>query len=101
MKALRIIGFALTALAIIGFFTVADEFRHTGELYGNIGVLFAGTVLVLAGFDNSLSRRLRLYWLAIGVGIGLLLGAALNNMLLGMAIGIVIGASIMALRRKN
>lgn len=101
MKALRIIGLALTALAIIGFFTVADEFRHTGELYGNIGVLLAGIVLSIAGFENPLSRRLRLYWLAIGLGIGLLLGAALDNMLLGMAIGILIGASIMALRRKN
>jgi hypothetical protein len=41
MKALRWIGIALVVIGVGGFFTVADDLRHKGELMG------VGTILVL------------------------------------------------------
>lgn len=45
MRHLRWIGIALVFLGILGFFTVADDLRHTGELYGVGAVILAGIIL--------------------------------------------------------
>jgi drug/metabolite transporter (DMT)-like permease len=41
----RFLGVALILLGVIGFLTVADDLRHTGELLGVSAVLVSGVVL--------------------------------------------------------
>jgi hypothetical protein len=41
-KIFRIAGFIIIGIAVIGFTTLADEFRHMGELIGVCGVLIFG-----------------------------------------------------------
>jgi hypothetical protein len=55
MKSLRWIGIVLAVIGIGGFFTVADDLRHTGELMG------VGTVLVLGLIALAVSS-----WMQIG-----------------------------------
>ena len=42
----RIAGIILIALAVVGFLTVADDFRHVGELIGVGAILLAGILLL-------------------------------------------------------
>ncbi len=51
-KIFRIAGFIIIGIAAIGFMTVADEFRHMGELIGVSGVLISGIFLVAAGYQE-------------------------------------------------
>ena len=46
MKHLRRVGITLIVAGILGFLTVADDLRHTGELMGVGAVLLAGLVMV-------------------------------------------------------
>ena len=43
---LRAIGITLILIGIIGFLTVADDFRHRGELLGVGSILVSGLVLL-------------------------------------------------------
>lgn len=93
-KIFRIAGFIIIGIAIIGFMTVADEFRHMGELIGVSGVFVSGIFLVLAGYKNSLTRRFALQWCPVGIGIGLIIGAMIDNMVSGLIGGIMTGLII-------
>ena len=42
----RFLGVALILLGLLGFLTVADDLRHTGELLAVGAVLVSGIVLV-------------------------------------------------------
>jgi hypothetical protein len=53
MKLLRWIGVALVVAGILGFFTVADDLRHTGELMGVGSILLLGIVLIVWSFGKS------------------------------------------------
>ncbi len=47
MKFVRVLGVLLILLCVLGYLTVADDLRHTGELVG-VGVIgLAGVVLVI------------------------------------------------------
>lgn len=74
--------------------TVADEFRHMGEIIGVSVVLVSGIFLVAAGYQNSLTRIFALQWLPVGIGIGLLLGAVIDNMVSGLIGGVLTGLII-------
>jgi hypothetical protein len=93
-KIIRIAGFIIIGIAVIGFMTVADEFHHMGELIGVSGVLISGIFLVVAGYKNSLTRLFALQWVPVGIGIGLITGAAIDNMLIGLIGGILTGLII-------
>lgn len=56
------------------------------------GILMSGLVLLVAGSDNRIARRLALHWVAIGIGVGVAAGAAIDNMPGGVGGGAVIGA---------
>lgn len=45
-KRIRLAGFILVGLCAAGFFTVADDWRHTGELKGVGAVGLVGLVLL-------------------------------------------------------
>jgi hypothetical protein len=93
-KIFRIAGLINIGIAVIGFMTVADEFHHMGELIGVSGVLISGIFLVMAGYQNSLTRLFALQWLPVGIGFGLIIGAAIDNMVTGLIGGILTGLII-------
>ena len=93
-KIFRIAGFIIIGIAVIGFMTVADEFRHMGELIGVSGVLISGFFLVVAGYKNSLTRQFALQWLPVGIGIWLIIGAVIDNMVTGLIGGVLTGLII-------
>lgn len=98
----KISGVSLIVIAVIGFITVADEFRHTGELIGVSGVLFAGIILLIGGSNFTISKRLSLQWIAFGVLAGIPLGGLLlDNMPLGVGSGTVIGIIVAFVLRKK
>jgi len=49
----KVLGSALVVLASLGFLTVADDLRHTGELLGVSSVLVAGVALLLVAFRRG------------------------------------------------
>ena len=87
----KVAGGGLIALAGIGFITVADDLRHTGELFGVLGILLAGITLLIAGFWPKASSMLALQWVAAGIGIGMVGGAALDRMVAGVCVGAALG----------
>ncbi|MDI6803394.1 MAG: hypothetical protein QME58_06055 [Bacteroidota bacterium] len=99
----KISGVSLIVIAVIGFITVADEFRHTGEFIGVSSILFAGIILLIDGYNFSVSKRLSIHWVAIGVLSGIPLGGLLlDNMPLGVGSGMVIGIFVaFVLGKKN
>jgi hypothetical protein len=54
---LKVLGAALITLSVLGFMTVADDWRHTGELLGVGSVLIAGVVLLLIALARGKVRR--------------------------------------------
>lgn len=90
----RMAGGVLVALACIGFLTVADEFRHIGELFGVLGILLSGIAFLIAGFFPKVSSVFAFKWVAVGIGVGMIFGAATDRMVAGVCIGTVFGLII-------
>jgi hypothetical protein len=93
------IGVVLVMAGALGFLTVADDLRHKGELAGVGGVLSAGCVLLVAGMNPPATRGLALHWVAVGIGIGIVAGAAFDHVLAGVGGGAALGAIKMAISR--
>jgi hypothetical protein len=91
----KIAGAVLIFFAIIGFFTVADDLRHTGELIGVSSILLVGIILLITGLNLKVFRRIALQWLALCILLSIPFGGVyLDNMPLGIGIGIIIGIII-------
>jgi len=98
MRINRVLGLILVAIATLGYLTVADDLRHTGEFLGVTSILLAGALLLLTGLSArapsvTLSRSL-----AAGIVLGIPIGAVLDAMLLGLGIGIAIGVMLELVR---
>jgi hypothetical protein len=87
----RTFGILLVAAACIGFATVADDLRHTGELFGVGAIMVCGLALLMAGQDNFLTRRLALRWVAVGTGAGFAVGMLIGHMEVGVGGGVLAG----------
>ena len=87
----RTVGILLAAAGCAGFATVADDYRHTGELFGVGAILASGVALLVAGLDNRLTRRLDLRWAAIGIGVGFAAGLLTDEVPAGVSGGAVLG----------
>ena len=104
MRWLRVVGWLLVALSVVGFVTVADDFRHIGEVLGVTSTLFIGVLLLIADSATSRSTRVAMLWLAGAVGIGAAVGAALDTMEVGTGGGLIVGlllAAGLGLRRER
>jgi hypothetical protein len=88
----RIVGILLVVIGCVGFGTIADDLRHTGELFGVGGILMIGVVFVVADSSHAVTRRLALNWLAAGVGMGILVGATMDRVPMCVAVGGALGA---------
>jgi hypothetical protein len=101
---LRVVGWLLVALSVVGFLTVADDFRHMGEVLDMTSMLLIGVLLVIADSATSRSTRVAMLWLAGAVGIGAAVGAAIDTMVVGTGGGLIIGlllAAVFGLRRAR
>lgn len=70
MRWRKVTGILLVIVGLTGFGTVADDFRHSGELLGVGGIPTAGLVLLVAGSDNRIMRRIALLILLAGSAPG-------------------------------
>jgi hypothetical protein len=88
----RIFGIILIACSIIGYLTVADDFRHTGEFIGVSSVLISGIIFLFVENKLSIFKHVSLQWLAIFILLSIPFGGVvLDDMFLGIGTGIVIG----------
>ena len=87
----RVTGVLLVILGCVGFATVADDFRHKGELFGVGGILAAGLVLLASGSSQFIRRRLALRWVAVGIGLGGTVGALLDAVPKSVSGGAIFG----------
>jgi hypothetical protein len=88
----RLIGAVLVTCGILGYFTVADELRHTGEFIGVSSVLLAGIILLMVDSRKKITVKLAIQWIAFGLLAGIPIGGiVLDNMFLGIVLGIAAG----------
>jgi len=87
----RPVGFLLVIAGCVGFATVADDLRHKGELFGVGGILTAGLALLADGSNRSILRGLAPRWVAVGIGIGGVVGALLDAVPKGVSSGAMLG----------
>ena len=90
MRWSKVTGIVLIVAGCIGFATVADDLRHTGELFGVGGILMAGVMFLVAGLVHPLTRGLALHWVAVGIGV--VVGAMIDNLPTGVGGGAALGA---------
>lgn len=100
----KIFGAVISIFALLGFFIVADDLRHTGELIGVIAMLAAGVILF---FEEKLDLLIRINsskWIAFGLLAGIPIGGiVLDNMIAGEILGLLAGtvAAVYSGRKKN
>lgn len=97
----KLAGASLVALGMIGFLTVADDLRHTGEVLGVGSILVAGVLLVGAGSKSPVLKQVALQWLALGILAGSAVGAGVDNMPAGIGLGAAAGAILMLVLGKR
>lgn len=94
-----LIGSILVALGLVGYLTVADDLRHLGEFFGVSSVLVSGLALLLAGLFPRWASTLALSWVPLGIGVGLIIGALVNEVPLGAVLGVALGLLLARARR--
>ncbi len=97
----RVAGFVLLLIALLGYVTVADDLRHTGEFAGVTAILISGLAFLTAGYLHRLSGKLAMQWVAVGIGIGAAVGAASDEMVTGVAAGVALGIVLAYLLRNR
>jgi uncharacterized membrane protein len=95
------LGVALVCAALIGFFTVADDLRHTGEIFAVLGILLSGAALLVAGLLPRVLSVLALHWVPACVALGAVVGTVIDNVVLGVSLGAVLGLVVARLRRSR
>ena len=94
MRFNRVAGSILVVSAILGFLTIADDLRHVGEFVGVSSILLAGLVLLAGSFNHRILLILPVRSMAVGIFMGMILGAVLDNMILGVGIGLTLGTGV-------
>lgn len=100
----KILEIFLIVLAIIGYFTVADDLRHTGEFIGVTSLLLSGIIFLLVDLQLRIFKRLSLQWIAVFILLGIPFGGTLlDNMPVGIGMGFFLGllAAIIFGKRKT
>jgi hypothetical protein len=93
-----IAGLAMVALSLVGVVSVADDWRHVGEIAGTVALFLGGLALVGDGL-GILAERLALRWVSLGLLAGAFAGAVADRMAAGVAGGLVLGLILAHLRR--
>ena len=95
------LGIALVTTPLVGFLTVADDIRHTGEFFAVLGILLSGVALLVAGVLPRALSVLALHWIPVGIALGALVGAFTDNVAPGVSVGAVLGLVLARLRRSR
>jgi hypothetical protein len=101
MKASIAIGSLLVVIALVGFLTVADDLRHSGEFFVVSGILLSGLAFLAWALLPRPHRYLDLRWIGAGVAAGLLPGTVLDRAALGLGVGLVLGLAVAILFRRR
>lgn len=94
-----LLGMALISAAIVGFITVADDVRHTGEFFAVVGLLLAGASFVGSALVPRLLPVPALHWTPLGIAAGALLGAVVDQVVFGVSAGVLCGLILARLLR--
>jgi hypothetical protein len=95
------LGVALVTAALVGFITVADDIRHTGEFFAVLGILLSGAALLMAGLFPRTLSVLALHWVPAGIALGALVGAFTDTVVLGVSVGAALGIVLARLGRSR
>jgi hypothetical protein len=95
------LGVALVTAALVGFLTVADDIRHTGEFFAVLGILLSGAALLIAGLFPRTLSVLALHRVPVSVALGALVGAFMDSVVLGVSVGAALGLVLARLRRSR
>ncbi len=86
-------GIILVGLSLVGYATVADDFRHVGEFAGVSALLLGGLALIGDAYF-VMARWLALRWVSAGVLLGAMLGTAADATLAGCVAGLAVGVAV-------
>ncbi len=100
-RAYLTLGCLLVTVALVGFITVADDIRHTGELFVVLGILFSGAALGVAGLFPRVLSVLALHWVPAGVAVGAIVGVVTDRVMYGVSVGSAAGLVLARLRRSR
>lgn len=87
----RIAGILIVGIGILGFLTVADDLRHTGEIVGVASFVLAGGILLISTAPRVHMTTGAARSCGIGILLGVILGAVLDTMVIGVAVGLCAG----------
>ena len=94
-------GITLIAVALVGFLCVADDVHHSGEFFAVTGTLLSGVALYVSGRVSRLAAYLLLAWVPVGIAVGMLIGAIIDEEVLGVSVGLLFGLLLARLRRRR
>ena len=101
VKASKLVGGLLTAIALVGYLTVADELHHIGEFFAVTGILLSGIALLIAGFYPGVVQFVALPWVATGIGVGMFAGLLIDQEVAGVCFGLALGLILAYLFRHR
>jgi membrane protein YqaA with SNARE-associated domain len=99
-RLLLVVGIIMVGLALVGYATVADDFRHVGEFVGVSSLLLGGLALIGDAF-NVMANWLVLRWVTVGLLVGLSAGTAVDATLLGFGAGLAAGIAMALWRARH
>ena len=97
----KFIGVGLIAIALVGFLSIADELHHSGEFFAVTGILVSGVALCVSGRFPRIAAHLSLAWVAVGIGVGMLTGAMIDEEVIGVCAGVSFGLLLARMFRRQ
>ena len=94
-------GITLIVVALVGFFTVADDLHHNGELFAVTGILLSGVAIYVAGRFSGAAAHLSLAWIPVSIAVGMLIGAIIDEEVVGVCVGSSFGLLLARMRRRR
>ena len=95
------IGVGLIAIALVGFLSVADELHHSGEFFAVTGILVSGIALYVSGRFSNIAAHLSLTWVPVGIGVGMLTGAMIDEEVTSVCVGLSAGLVLARMFRRR
>jgi hypothetical protein len=99
-RLILVVGIIMVGLSLVGYATVADDFRHVGEFAGVSSLLLGGLALIGDAF-YVMARWLVLRWVTVGMLLGATLGTAMNATVIGFGVGSAIGVAMALFRARR
>ena len=95
------IGITLIVVALVAFLSVADDLHHSGEFFAVTGTLLSGVALYASGRFSRIAAHLSLAWVPVGIAVGMLIGAIIDEEVVGVCVGSWLGLLLARMRRRR